>query len=98
MRSDMPLDEDLKKLDPEFLFHMWFDSYHHMDIIDTGLNDCYSEEYARAAQEQADQIKAELDYVPGSIRLLEKLVSGRWDQQFIVAQPGRTLVHGDFFG
>ncbi len=91
-------DLDLKNMNREFLFEMWFHNYRNMDIIDTGLNDCYSEEYARAAQEQADQIKAELDYVPGSIRLLEKLVSGRWDQQFIVAQPGRTLVHGDFFG
>ena len=98
MRSDMPLDEDLKKLDPEFLFHMWFDNYHHMDIIDTGLNDCYSEEYVIAAQAEADRIGAELDYVPGGIRMLEKLVSGRWDEQFLVAEPGHLILHGDFFG
>ena len=91
-------DLDLKNLSREFLFEMWFHNYRYMDVIDTGLNDCYSEEYAQAAQEQADQIKADLDYVPGSIRLLEKLVSGRWDEQFIVAEPGRKLLHGDFFG
>ena len=91
-------DLDLKNLSKEFLFEMWFHNYRNMDIIDTGLNDCYSEEYAAAAQEQADQIKAELDYVPGSILLLQKLVSGRWDEQFIVAPPGKKLLHGDFFG
>ena len=91
-------DLDLKNLSQDFLFEMWFHNYRHMDIIDTGLNDCYSEEYVAAAQEQADQIKAELDYVPGSIRLLKKLVSGQWDEQFIVAPPGKKLLHGDFFG
>ena len=91
-------DLDLKNLSREFLFEMWFHNYRYMDIIDTGLNDCYSEEYAAAAQDQADQIRAELDYVPGSILLLRKLVSGLWDDQFIVAPPGTTLLHGDFFG
>ncbi len=91
-------DLDLKNMNREFLFEMWFHNYRYMDIIDTGLNDCYSEEYAAAAQEQADQIKAELDYVPGSNLLLEKLVSGRWDGQFIVAEPGKRILHGDFFG
>ena len=91
-------DLDLKDLNRDFLFEMWFHNYRHMDIIDTGINDCYSEEYAAAAQEQADQIHAELDYVPGSIRLLRKLVSGRWDGQFIVAFPGKKILHGDFFG
>jgi hypothetical protein len=50
-----------------------------------------------AAQENADQINATLDYVEGSNRLLEKLVSGRWDEQFIVAEPGHKIKHGDFF-
>lgn len=91
-------DLDLKNMNREFLFEMWFHNYRNMDVIDTGLNDCYSEEYAAAAQAQADQIKADLDYVPGGILLLEKLVSGRWDEQFIVAGPGKVIVHGDFFG
>ena len=91
-------DLDLKSLSRDFLFEMWFHNYRYMDIIDTGLNDCYSEEYVQAAQDQADQIRAELDYVPGGIRMLRKLVSGRWDEQFLVAPPGKTLLHGDFFG
>ena len=91
-------DLDLKDLSRDFLYEMWFHNYRYMDIIDTGLNDCYSEEYASAAQEQADQIRAELDYVPGSILLLEKLVSEHWDEQFVVAPPGKTILHGDFFG
>ena len=98
LRSGTVTDPSLQNLDPDWLFHMWFDNYHHMDIIDTGLNDCYSEDYVLAAQAQADAIDATLDYVPGSIRLLEKLVSGRWDAQFLVAEPGDLIRHGDFFG
>ena len=88
---------DYARLDEETLFHMYFDNYHTLDIIDTGLNNCYDEDYVAAAQESADRINAGLDYVEGSNRILEKLVSGQWDEQFIVAEPGRTIRHGDFF-
>ena len=38
-----------------------------------------------------------LDYVQGSNLMLEKLVGGRWDRQFLVAEPGHLIRHGDFF-
>ena len=97
MRDVSRADPSFASLDPEYLRHMLFDHYRNMDIIDTGLNDCYSEDYVEAAQEQADEIGASLDYTEGSIRLLEKLVSGEWDEQFIVAKPGQMIRHGDFF-
>lgn len=81
----------------EMLFHLYFDNYTHLDIVDTGLNDCYSEEYAQRAQENADLIHVSLDYVQGSNQMLEKLVGGRWDRQFLVAEPGHLIRHGDFF-
>lgn len=84
--------------DRDSLFHMWFDNYRYLDIIDTGLYDCYTEEYAEEAQKNADLFHGTLDYVRGSNRLLEKLVSGRWDEQFLVAQPGQVIRHRDFFG
>lgn len=97
MRDYSDMDAEFAGMDREMLFHMWFDSYHFLDIIDTGMNDCYSEQYVMAAQENADQIGAALDYVEGSNRILEKLVSGRWDEQFLVAEPGHLIRHGDFF-
>lgn len=53
--------------------------------------------YVEAAQENADVMKVALDYVEGSNHLLEKLVSGRWDEQFLVAEPGHLIRHADFF-
>ncbi len=81
----------------EMLFHMYFDSYKWLDIVDTGLTDCYSETYVMKAQEIADSVDASLDYVEGGNYLLEKLVSGKWDEQFLVAEPGHLIRHSDFF-
>ncbi len=97
LRDGSYMTEGYEGISREMLFRMYFGQYHHMDIIDTGLNDCYSEEYATAAQENADQIGAVLDYVPGSNRMLEKLLTGKWDEQFLVAEPGHKIRHADFF-
>jgi hypothetical protein len=88
---------EFQGMDEEFLFHMWFDQYHFLDIIDTGYNLCYEEEYVEKAQENADKIQADLDYVQGSNRILEKLVAGEWDEQFLVAEAGHVIRHADFF-
>lgn len=50
-----------------------------------------------AAKVDADRIRAELAYVDGSNLLLEKLLSGRWDRQFFVAEHGTTIRQGAFF-
>ena len=79
------------------LIDMCFGSYRHLDIVDTGFNDCYSEEYVEAAQGDADRIHMALDDVEGGIHLLENLMAGKWDGQFLVAEKGRLIKHGDFF-
>ncbi len=93
---DMPSD-GYEGISKDELFHMYFDSYHYLDVVDTGLNDCYSEEYAAKAQKNADLMNVTLDYVEGSNHLLEKLVGGTWDEQFLVAEAGHLIRHADFF-
>lgn len=91
--------EGYEGIDQEMLFHMYFDNYTHLDIVDTGLNDCYTEEYVLRAQKSADLMHVALDYVQGSDLLLENLVGGRWnDRQFVVAEAGHIIRHADFFG
>ena len=89
--------EDMDEETADELIEMYFGNYHYLDIIDTGYNDCYSEAYVEAAQAEADRIDMMLDYVPGGIHLLEKLVSGDWDDQFLVAEKGHLIRHADFF-
>ncbi len=78
------------------IFGVWFDSYRSVDIIDTGVYDCRSPDYTAAAQRSAELIDCPVCYVEGSNILLEKLVSGRWDGQFLVAEKGRVLREEDF--
>lgn len=47
-------------------------------------------------QKNADLIRCSLGYVEGSDRILEKLVSGRWDEQFVVLEPGQEMTEQDF--
>ena len=81
----------------DIVFNMYFEHYHHLDIIDNGLYDCYDLDYVERAQADANRIHAELDFVPGSNILLEKLVSGKWDEQFFVASPNTRITQGKFF-
>lgn len=93
-------DELLKKYDREManiVFQMYFEHYRHLDIIDNGMYDCYDVKYVEKAQAEADMINAELDFVPGSNMLLEKLVSGVWDEQFVVVPPGKKITQGMFY-
>lgn len=90
----------LKQYDKEMantVYNMYFEHYYHLDIIDNGLYDCYDLNYVEHAQADADRIHAELDFVPGSNILLEKLVSGKWDNQFLIVPPNTTITQGTFF-
>ena len=93
-------DSLLEKYDREMadiVFDMYFEHYYHLDIIDNGLYDCYDEKYVEQAQRDAERIQAELDFVPGSNILLEKLVSGKWDEQFLVVPPDTNITQSLFY-
>lgn len=78
------------------IFDIWFDSYKSVDIIDTGAYDSYDEEYLEIAQRDAAMIDCPVCHVPGSNLLLEKLVSGRHDHQFLIVEKGTVLHEEDF--
>ena len=80
----------------EKVFRLYFKHYTHIGIIDTGLYDSYGTEYLDLAHESADLINGSIIHVPGSNRVLEKLVSGAWDSQFLILEPGRTVSDCDF--
>ena len=73
------------------------EGYSHADMIDTGAYDCYAEDFVAEMQQCADLIRCDLDYVTGSNRVLENLVSGRWQEQFTVLEAGHTLTEQALF-
>lgn len=65
----------------------WKSYYDCISIIDTGINDCRRKDYFDTVKADADWLDAKTEYVPGGTYLIEKLLSGEWDEQFIVLEP-----------
>lgn len=81
----------------KYIFDSFFEGYHHLDIIDTGYYDCYDETFVTRMQSEADLFGGEIDFLEGGNRILEKLISGQWDDQFLILEPGMITRHGLFF-
>lgn len=77
-------------------FQRWFQGIDHIDIVDTELYDSYEPRHLAQVQRDAELTGCSVNHVPGSNHLLEKLVSGRWDGQFLIVEPGKTLTGKDF--
>lgn len=70
------------------------DSYHHISIMDTG---CYEMEPIREyADECARILDMEVELVLGTNRIMEKLLTGEWDSDIIVKDPGQAVTAEDF--
>lgn len=69
----------------------WRDSYCGIDVIRAGIYDCDAEDYLAPVREDARFLEAEMRTVEGSNLILEKPVSGRWDDCFCVFEPGTTV-------
>lgn len=78
------------------VFDMMFASYNKVSIIDTGAYDSHTPRMLEFAARSAELIDASFDHVPGSNIILQKLVSGRWDAQFVVLEPWQTAAEEDF--
>ena len=87
-------DKLTKNLDEETKKHYhedWKKYYHEIDIIDTKINDCRRADYVRVVKEDADWLGAKLGFVEGGTYLLEKLFTGRWDEQFTILERGEQI-------
>ncbi len=68
--------------------------YTRLAYIDTGHSD--NQPYIEHAQKTADRFNLRFEKIPGSSALIEKMLFGPWDQDFVVAQPGQTIQYLDF--
>lgn len=68
--------------------------YKRLMYIDTGHED--QDTYRDQARAIAERFDLEYQEIPGSNRLLTKLINGPWDDEFVVAEPGTTVQYTDF--
>ncbi len=69
--------------------------YRQVTMVETGaynLAQCEGE-----ARETAELLGLAYGTAPGSIRVLEKLFAGQWDEEFMVLAPGKAFAAQDFF-
>lgn len=69
----------------------WKRCYDCISIIDTGINDCRREDYFETVKMDADWLDAKTEYVSGGAHLIEKLLRGEWDEQFLVLEPNTAV-------
>jgi hypothetical protein len=78
----------------EFIMGEMLKHYKRLVYIDTGTeNQDYYRSYARKA---AGQLKLRFEEIEGSNELVNKMLTGPWDSEFVIAPPGHTITYLDF--
>lgn len=68
--------------------------YTRLVYIDTGRGE--KEKYVEKARLTAQQFNLNFEEVPGSNALVLKMITGPWDDDFLVVKPGDTVTYQDF--
>lgn len=69
-------------------------NYKRLGFINTGQREI--ERYRAYAQQAAKRFDLQFEEIEGSPALVRKLVSGPWDEEFVVVPPGQTVRFEDF--
>ena len=71
------------------ILEIMYDGYTDIDVIDTGAYPV--DTVVKHAKKAADLLNFKVNKIPGSTAILEKLVTGNWDDDFIVLEPGEKV-------
>jgi len=78
----------------DFIMGEMLKHYKRLVYIDTGTDN--QEKYRSYAKNVADQFKLRFEEIRGSHALVEKMLRGTWDDEFVVAPPGHKITYLDF--
>ncbi len=76
------------------LMSRMFNNYTRLALINTGQYDL--ERYRQYCRRSAGRFGLRFEEIPGSSALIQKLLHGPWDDDFVVAKPGETITYLDF--
>lgn len=82
----------LRRYGPEAgkeILKVMYEGYTDIDVIDTGAYPV--DTVINHAQKTADLLNFRVNKIPGSTAVLEKLLTGNWDDDFIVLEPGEKV-------
>lgn len=78
------------------ILRITFKHYKRIGLIDTG--EFPLAELMAKAQVHADFLQLTCEVIPGTLAYLRKFLTGPWDQDFIIINPGETIVMEHLFG
>ncbi len=69
-------------------------NYRRLAFIDTGNSE--TEPYREYSRDMAERFGLRYAEIPGSERLIKKMLYGPLDHEFVIARPGETITYLDF--
>jgi hypothetical protein len=100
--ADTPFDEHERLITQygeeraEYIMKTMLKHYKRLVYIDTGHTD--KQPYIDYARKTADRFHLRFEEIQGSNDLILKMLTGPWDKDFLVVQPGTTITYLDFEG
>ena len=98
--SDTPF-EEYKRLVERYgeararrMIKLLLKNYTRLAYIDTGQQD--QDRYRQYARDTAEEFELRFEEIDGSDSMVQKLLFGPWDDDFVVTQPGQTMSYTDF--
>lgn len=76
------------------LMSRMLNNYTRLALINTGQFEL--ERYREYCKHAAERFNLRFEEIPGSSTLIQKLLYGPWDEDFVVARPGETITYLDF--
>ena len=77
-----------------YLMSRMLNNYTRLALINTGQFEL--EHYREYCRHAAERFGLRFEEIPGSSTLIQKLLYGPWDEEFVVARPGETITYLDF--
>ncbi len=100
--ADTPFDDYERLVDKygreraDHVMKVMLKHYTRLVYIDTGRGD--KEAYVEKARKTAQQFNLQFEEIRGSSELVLKMITGPWDDDFLIMQPGATVTYADFRG
>ena len=69
-------------------------NYRRLAFINTGTYEV--ERYRDTSREIAKEFELNFEEIQGSSSMIEKMIAGPWDEEFLVVMPGQTIEYQDF--
>ncbi len=79
----------------ERLYQLMLANYKRLALINTGQYEL--ERYWEYARHTAGRFHLRYEEIPGSDSLIQKLIFGPWDDDFVVVSPGEVIQYEHFF-